>query len=383
MSNCFTNTRLEFHILQSFPVSCLNRDDLGSPKSALIGGVPRARVSSQCWKRAVRMQMHELGCPTAKRTKYVAGVIAEKCAALGATAEQASACGEFAAKVLDLGLKKAKEELGKKKKQDEQLELSTIAEESGTDFRSATIFFISDAESAAIANYYKEKNFEIKEKDDIVKICKSGFNPAHDGADIALFGRMAANAVELNVEAAAAFAHAISIHRVNAEFDYFTAVDDCRKEEETGSGHLGTLEFNSATYYRYVSLDLGQLAATLNTDEINSIVECFTKALFLAVPAARQATMSAACPWNYAIVTVRKGQRLQLPFTKTVAVTRENPDMVSAGIAAMKREFEAVEKLYGSLFGEIYRTEVGSGLTGIDDLLKGISETIGKIKQGE
>ena len=69
MSDKFKGIRLEFHIIQSFPVSCLNRDDLGTPKSAMIGGVPRARVSSQCWKRAVRMRMHELGVKTANRTK--------------------------------------------------------------------------------------------------------------------------------------------------------------------------------------------------------------------------------------------------------------------------------------------------------------------------
>ena len=44
---------IELHILQSFPVLCLNRDDLNSPKTAVFGGVQRARVSSQCWKRAV------------------------------------------------------------------------------------------------------------------------------------------------------------------------------------------------------------------------------------------------------------------------------------------------------------------------------------------
>src|SRR5438046_2952504 len=45
---------IELHILQSFPVSCLNRDDVGSPKTAEFGGVNRARISSQCLKRAVR-----------------------------------------------------------------------------------------------------------------------------------------------------------------------------------------------------------------------------------------------------------------------------------------------------------------------------------------
>jgi CRISPR system Cascade subunit CasC len=51
--NSFRNLRVEYHILQAFPVSCLNRDDVGAPKTAMVGGTQRARVSSQCWKRQV------------------------------------------------------------------------------------------------------------------------------------------------------------------------------------------------------------------------------------------------------------------------------------------------------------------------------------------
>ena len=60
MSNNLQNTKIEFHILQSFPVSCLNRDDVGAPKTAKIGGTTRARVSSQSWKRAIRLAMQDI-----------------------------------------------------------------------------------------------------------------------------------------------------------------------------------------------------------------------------------------------------------------------------------------------------------------------------------
>ena len=70
--------KIEFHILQSFPVSCLNRDDVGSPKTAVIGGVTRARVSSQCWKRAVRLSLHELGVKLGLRTKKIEQKIVRK-----------------------------------------------------------------------------------------------------------------------------------------------------------------------------------------------------------------------------------------------------------------------------------------------------------------
>lgn len=69
MTNPLTNARIEFHILQSFPVTCLNRDDVGAPKTAVVGGVTRARVSSQCWKRQVRLALPNFGIKIALRTK--------------------------------------------------------------------------------------------------------------------------------------------------------------------------------------------------------------------------------------------------------------------------------------------------------------------------
>ncbi|WP_227655814.1 type I-E CRISPR-associated protein Cas7/Cse4/CasC [Klebsiella pneumoniae] len=69
MTTPFRNTRIEFHILQSFPVTCLNRDDVGAPKSAIVGGVSRARVSSQCWKRQVRLALPDFGIRLGVRSK--------------------------------------------------------------------------------------------------------------------------------------------------------------------------------------------------------------------------------------------------------------------------------------------------------------------------
>ena len=98
--NTLKGTHIEFHILQSFPVSCLNRDDVGAPKSAMIGGVSRARVSSQCWKRHVRLALQDLGVKIGVRTKQVAGMLAEACETKGATPEQAKAFGEACAPLL-------------------------------------------------------------------------------------------------------------------------------------------------------------------------------------------------------------------------------------------------------------------------------------------
>lgn len=351
--NKFTNTRIEFHILQSFPVSCLNRDDVGAPKSAVIGGVERARVSSQCWKRAVRLELHRLGVRIADRTKLVAGKIAEQCVRLGSDPEAAEKCSLAVAGLLAKSVKNGE---------------------------SDTLFFISNAEAASIAEACRRADgtFAAPGEKEVKKLFKEHVNTAADGLDIALFGRMVAQAPELNIEAAASFAHAISTHRASSEIDFFTAVDDLKNhdgEEDRGAGHMGSLEFNSATYYRYVSLDLGQLAENLHTEAIEDAVDVFAKALFLAQPAARQATMAAMCPWNYAIVTIRNGQGIQMPFNKPVKPAA-GEDMVSASIRELKTRFGEIARMYGSLFGLQSKQEIGTDSGDIDSLLTAIRDSL-------
>lgn len=345
LNNPLRNTRIEFHILQAFPVTCLNRDDVGAPKTAIVGGVQRARVSSQAWKRPVRMAMKEFGAKLGVRTKHVALTIQQACLDLGATPEQASACGE------------------------------TLA----TYFSKDTLLFFTLTEAKAFAEYAKEKAFDIKllKDKEAHKVAKKALNPALDGVDIALFGRMVAQAADLNVEAAASFSHAISTHKISNEVEFFTAVDDLAKElsnkydsiSKDGAGHMGSLEFNSATYYRYVSLDLGQLYASLAGENVPEAVENFTKALFVAVPTARQTTQSGASPWEFAKVLVRKGQRLQVPFEAAIKA-KDGGGFVQPSIEFLSGYLAKQEKLHGSLFGkQAEYTYSQEGDFSIDDLV--------------
>jgi len=182
----------------------------------------------------------------------------------------------------------------------------------------------------------------------LAKVAKKALTPAIDALDIALFGRMVAKAADMNVEAAASFAHAISTHKVSNEVEFFTALDDLATEP--GSAHMGSLEFNSATYYRYVSLDLGQLVQTLGADDLKQAIAAFTQALFVAVPNARQTTQSGASPWEFARVLVRQGQRLQVPFEQPVKAKGEG--FLAPSIAELKNYLDKKEKLAGSLFGK-------------------------------
>lgn len=349
MSQSLKNTRIEYHILQSFPVTCLNRDDVGAPKTAKIGGVTRARVSSQCWKRQVRLALQEFGIKLGMRTKKITEVLEEQCIAVGASAEQALSC---ASKMEEL-------------------------------LASDTLLFISSTEAIAFAEYAKGLDFDagkIKDKE-LAKVAKKALNPAQDALDIALFGRMVAKAPEMSVEAAASFSHAISTHEVTNEVEFFTALDD--RQTEPGSAHMGSLEFNSATYYRYISLDLGQLAQTLggaemtaDSEQIKQAIAAFTKALFVAVPSARQATQSGASPWEFAKVLVRQGQRLQVPFEAPVKALHDG--FLQPSITGLKRYLESKEKLSGSLFGKLGGYEWGEDESfNIDDLIAKLQSHVG------
>ena len=369
MSNRFDGLFLEYHILQSFPVSCLNRDDVGAPKSAFIGGTPRARVSSQCWKRAVRLALHEMGICIAERTKLIKAKLLEKCRAIDPDAEMATiekACGEAVCAIT--GETEEKDSKKTKEKPEEENKAS----------ESKALFFNSDYEAQIIAEALKNNNYKCPGNLPKILIEKK-FSPELDGLDIALFGRMVASKPELNIEAASAFAHAISTHKVMSELDFFTAVDDRKKQEgETGGGHMGLLEYNSATYYRYVSLDLGQLATNLHTEDIQKAVDAFTRALFIAVPSARQKTMAATCPWNFAITTLRKGQPMQVPFNVPVKPTGDK-NILDASIDELKNRFANAQRMYGTMFGLKAECEISLQNGNIDDLCRKIEQAIQQI----
>ncbi|NOQ36535.1 MAG: type I-E CRISPR-associated protein Cas7/Cse4/CasC [Methylococcaceae bacterium] len=383
---------IEFHILQSFPVSCLNRDDVGSPKSAIVGGVQRARVSSQCWKRQVRLAMQGLGVQLGVRTKRINKLVVDACYQK-LSADNLEITDELSDNIAQLAAHVSK-----------ILDDKSSADKKTEEYKASTLIFLSNSDATRIAAAMSPFNFSLaavdnkltelsgtlktakKEKNtdlisslqeekksleklkSIVSLLKE-FNGFHDGLDIALFGRMVANAPTMSVEAASSFSHAISTHKSSSEVEFFTALDDLKTDEETGSAHMGSLEFNSATYYRYISLDLGQLHQTLAGENLPDAIDVFTKSLFQAVPSARQTTQSAASPWEYAKILVRKGQRLQIPFDKPVRA-EQGGGYLQPSIESLSKELAKKEKLAGSLFGKQAEYTFGEDETySIDDLV--------------
>ena len=326
--------KIEFHILQSFPVSCLNRDDVGSPKTAVIGGVPRARVSSQCWKRAVRLSLHELGVKLGLRTKKIEQKLIELLIEKHLNQEDLDKCSKvFVPKITeDTLVFLSKKELGMLADAYIEIKDKLVEEDKKEDSKKD-----------------KEKKKENNKKTINAAIKNNMKNGTMDALDIALFGRMIAKVSDMDVEAASMFSHAISTHKVSTEIDFFTAIDDL--QDDQGSAHIGTSEYNSATYYRYVCLDIEQLKDSLGDDDeqIKTAVSSFIKALFLAVPSARQNTMTAMCPWNYAKILVREGQPVQLSF-ETPVVKDVNGGFLSGSIKTLNESINQFENNFGSLY---------------------------------
>jgi CRISPR system Cascade subunit CasC len=310
---------LELHILQSVPVSCLNRDDLNSPKTAIFGGIQRARVSSQSWKRAIRDMAKEL---------YPEGFQGERTRLIMETLKN---------QLLKEGKNEEESTNGAK-------EIAGTMNKIDSDTRVKTMFFTTQKELEAMAKEYVATN-------DAKKAIKAGGGKdlIKDAADIGLFGRMVADGPDLNLEGAAMFSHALSTHKADNEIDFFTAVDDLQKTGDLGAGMMGTLEFNSATYYRFAALNLELLGSEshlggMTADDRKKVVSTFIKSTLMAMPIARKNSMNGNTLPGYVICVIReKGHPIQLMNAF------ENPIRPEKGKGVFEISTERLKQEYDSL----------------------------------
>ncbi len=336
---------IELHILQSFPVTCLNRDDVGAPKSALFGGTQRARVSSQCWKRAIRMQAKELAPKffAGQRTRFLVRELQN--AFLNADQDETNA-RLLATAAADVIGKLDNAEKGNVKtllffSPDE---LSGVVKamlgcDFGDDLATA---YSPDADKKAQEKALKNVKAQAQ------KAVKAFGGKVKDAADISIFGRMVADDHSLMVEGAGLFSHALSTHSTANEIDFFSAVDDMKPEESEGAGHIGNLEFNSACYYRYVGLNLDLLEENLgecDEDELKKIVDAFIRASVMAVPSARKNSMFGHNPPAYVLGLRRTGQPLSLvnAFEKPV---RSSQGYVEKSVQSMNEQWDQLKETY-------------------------------------
>ncbi len=341
---------IELHILQSFPVTCLNRDDVGSPKSAQFGGISRARVSSQCWKRAIRL--------LAQETDSEAFAGQRSCLILDPLKKSFIEKGqsERAADLLTNAVAEAFGKIDAKKPN----KVSTLLYFSPAQLEAvvaATLEAVTKAEiDLTKEGSKKEEEKKVKELAACAsKAAKALSGMTMDAADIAIFGRMVANDSSLTLEGAGMFSHALSTHQVANEVDFFSAVDDLKPEDtsDAGAGHIGTLEFNSACYYRYIGVNWDLLGdadhlGNFTEEQRKKVVAAFIKAAILAVPNARHNSMFGNNPPDHVLGLVRTGQPLSLVNAFENAVRPKN-GFVKPSNVAMTNQLESLKKTYDGL----------------------------------
>lgn len=246
-----THPFLALHILQSVPASLLNRDDTGSIKKITVDGIPRTRISSQSWKRAIRTGIRTaaieggaFGLRTTRFPRLTADALATN---HGIDPHRAAAVS--AAVFTGLGLK-ANEKTGN---------------------TAAALFASEDLPArvaATIAEHDNDITFDEKKGLVVPAPVLAAARAALDvdaTVDLALFGRMLAEIPGANIDGAVSVAHAFSVDPLALETDFFTAVDDAAGAGEAASSMLDTTDLAAPTLYRYVELDRRQLRRNFTT----------------------------------------------------------------------------------------------------------------------
>lgn len=320
---------IDVHILQTVPPSNINRDDTGTPKTARFGGVKRARVSSQAWKKATRdlfpdaLDGDEIGQRTVHAVEMIAQIVEELVPdvdhdqATEAAMEALSATG---IKMKDKNVTKY-------------------------------LFFISPGQARALANLAAQsiKSGDAVEKKAAKEVLDVKKNPLLNAVDVAMFGRMVADAPDLNVDASVQVAHAIGVGKMEPEFDYFTALDDRSPEDNAGAAMIETTEFTSSTLYRYANIDVRHLCENLGSARVACRgVEAFLRSFVLSMPTGKQNSFANRTLPDAIVIQMRASQPVSLvnAFEKPVEA-REGKSQVEIACERLAAQEEAIDKAFG------------------------------------
>lgn len=355
-------TFIDIHALQTIPPSNINRDDTGSPKSAFFGGIQRQRVSSQAWKSVIRRDFEEhldrskLGVRTRLVADKVVARILDLAPEFDADAAEKAVVQAFTAVGTPKKHVKLERQEGEKRISDRAV--------------SGAALFLSNQQIDKLAQAIIEANGEKIPP----KQVKEMLNTEH-GIEIALFGRMLADAPDFNVDAACQVAHALSVHGSEPDFDYYTAVDDVVRtsDDSTGASMIGTVEMASSTLYRYANINLDAL--TTNLGEASASVEAtlaFVRAFVSSMPSGKQNSFAARTLPDAVIVTVRNDRPISYVNAFEKAITEVEGRRVAAA-RALASEAKNIEEAYGYEPVASYVLALGNDLK---EELAGLGESV-------
>lgn len=356
------NLYVEAHVLQPVPSSNINRDDSGSPKTAIYGGVLRSRVSSQSWKHAMRMDFraNSEGADwlESHRTKRIAHVLATKLSEKDPSLDEDMALSKAVDVLKTAGIK------------------ATSKDKKSGEYLTDALFLISNGELEKLAEYATNN-----EKDDWDKKELKEVISRNQSLDLALFGRMMAGNSELNVDASAQVAHAISTHEIVPEFDFFTGLDDDKPENQTGSSFLEALGYNSATLYRYANVNVNELAHNLGSELAVTGVKQFIKSFITSMPTGKQNSFANKTLPQYVMVTVRKDTPVNLVSAFEEPVKSRN-GYVEPSIEHLENEFndslQFVEEPLLTAIVTKKQNKIDKKVANLNELLEKVSEVLRK-----
>ncbi len=339
---------LDLHAVQSFPMSNLNRDDLGQPKGCTYGGVQRGRVSSQSTKRHDRLAVESALGEWAVRTRRLPEKIADILEARGWERVDADRAGRMLVMAADVkGVK---------------------LETKDGDFTGDTNSMLylpkaAIAEFADLAVKHEEliaagAGGQKKEEAAVRKLASGAGSEVLDllrgrTASIAAFGRMLANEPGSSVDGAIQVAHQVTTHASRVQPDYFTAVDDITHgaQDESGSAHMGTAYYASGTYYRYACVNVADLARNMGdqADDALRLTEAFTRAFVQVVPSAKRNSTAPFTTPALVHVAVRTDTPINLVGAFETPITPQNGGgYLPASVAALDKHAFAINRFYGT-----------------------------------
>lgn len=344
---------VQLHLLTSYPPANLNRDDLGRPKTARMGGVERLRVSSQSLKRTWRTSdlfQEALAGHLGTRTKMLGIPIHEQLLAGGIDAKSAKAWAKAIA-----------EQFGKLKKDDKVAPLAELEIEQ--------LVHVSAAERAGIdvlvKNLIEEERAPKAEELNLLR------NDAM-AVDIALFGRMLASKPAMNIEAACQVAHAISVHQVTIEDDYFTAVDDLNDgSEDAGAAHIGETGFAAGLFYSYICINKELLIKNLNGDMAlaNNAIAALTEAAVKVAPAGKQNSFGSRAYASYVLAEMGNQQPRSLSVAFLKPVHKSSDDFAADAITAIVKQCGNFDQVYGACADSRYTLDAVKPEGNLQDLV--------------
>lgn len=372
-------TYIDLHVLQSVPPSNLNRDDTGSPKTATYGGRLRSRVSSQAWKRATRMAFNDTldTSDIGYRTTRVVEIVAERIAGLDSDLDAGERTSLALEVVKATGLKPKAPRRAK-------------GDDTPAVDRTEYLVFLSSHQADALAELALETGLATTDRNRRAKaVLKAGHS-----IDVALFGRMVADDATLNVDAAVQVAHALSTHGIRREYDYYTAVDDLNPAEETGAGMIGTIEFNSATLYRYATVNVDGLLANLgDVSATERAVRAFLDAFVRSMPTGKQNTFANGTLPDAVVAMVRRDRPVNLVGAFEEAVTPgDDGGYVRKSAEALAKHARSVAETFGvgaevtyvaSTPAAAVLAELGSSVTLPDLVAATTADAIAHVTAGE